>query len=57
MIQNINDFFKDPNFWIQTGVIFIRCYKITGRKSLYDEQMIKTQYRQKVIDHIHSFER
>ena len=42
---------------MKTGVIFIRCYKITGRKSLYDEQMIKTQYRQKVIDHIHSFER
>lgn len=56
MIQIINDFFNEPNFWMQTGVIFTRCYNIPGRKPLYDEQMLKTQYRQKIIDLIHTFE-
>lgn len=51
MIEIINDFFNDPTFWNQTGIIFTRCYRI-GNEKLFDENMAKTQYRQKVVDFI-----
>ena len=51
MLEIMNDFFNNPAFWNQTGIVFTKCYRVGGEK-LFDEEMAKTQYRQKVVDFI-----
>lgn len=51
MLEIMNDFFNNPAFWNQTGIVFTKCYRVGGEK-LFDENMAKTQYRQRIIDFI-----
>ena len=55
MLKIINDFFNNPNFWKNAGIIFTRCYR-SGKKTYYNENELMNEYRQKVIDHIHQFD-
>lgn len=50
LIQYINDFFNNPDFWNQTGIVFTRCYP-----NYFDRKVAETQYRQRVIDFIKTF--
>lgn len=49
MIMIINDFFNNPDFWNQAGLVFTRCFP-----GYFNRKMGETQYRQKVIDFIKS---
>ena len=50
MIQLINDFFNNPEFWNQTGLIFTRCYNDVFEES--DRKMAQEEYRACLIDFI-----
>lgn len=50
MIQLINDFFNNPKFWNQTGIIFTRCFADCFEES--DREMAETQYKARVVDFI-----
>ena len=47
MIKLMNDFFNNPDFWNQTGIIFTRCYE--GK---FDRSDFETDYRETVQDFI-----
>lgn len=47
LIQLINDFFNNPDFWNQTGIIFTRCYP-----NYFNKEVAETRYRQKVVDFV-----
>ena len=49
MIKLMNDFFNNPDFWNQTGIIFTRCYE--GK---FDKEIFETEYHKMVKDFIKS---
>lgn len=49
MIRFINEFFNNPEFWNQTGIIFTRCLP-----RHFDRQIAENEYREKVVKYIKS---
>lgn len=47
LLQLINDFFNNPDFWNQTGIIFTRCYP-----NYFNKEVAEKEYCPKVVEFI-----
>lgn len=47
LLKIINDFFNNPNFWNQTGIIFTKCFQ-----GNFNKEIGETKYRQTLINFI-----
>lgn len=47
MIKFLNDFFNNPKIWLQTGIIFTRCYP-----NYFDKKIAETEYCQDIRNYI-----
>lgn len=50
MIRFFNEFFNDPNFWTQTGIIFTHCYE-----GYFDRKTGENHYRSAILNFIQTF--